>query len=205
MTMKLLLALENPYHCLDTSECGHVFNESGGAIGSNLNSAWVLQGRQKPFPDIACIILVYQGKFCIKMVEGDLYINNNCEPINPGMVIALNDADRLQLNEYKMSACFLGDDMQIHWLSPISDILGTQKNVLLTAEPELPKKSGRKKAQLLTLENFYEELDPLKALTKKTKATDTDLVDEFRLNSEKDRVDPVSDKFRTPDIRVKTN
>lgn len=204
--MKLQLTLDNPYHCLDTSECGHIFDQSGGNIGSNPDSSWVLQGRQSAFPDTACSILVYQGNFCLKMIQGELYVNNNNEPIGPPMVIALNDADHLRLHEYHMSVSLIRHDMNTHWLSTINELVGDETDALLIEEQELSNDSGKKKVELLTLKKSDFELDPLKALNKKTITDDTGLVDEFKINPENNKTDVLFDNLygkRKEDISKK--
>lgn len=192
--MKLLLTLANPYHCLDTSKCGFVFDRSGGLIGRSDKSSWILQGRDElsDFPERACKVLFYQNAYCLEVIEGHLYVNNSAQPIAKGSVVELKDADHLLLEEYEIDVMYCTDEEATNWLSTISEIM-TGKESLLLLEDYIEEQETPKSKDLLVFKRSDLELDPMKAFQDHIQPTQTSLLHELDIQTQRTEISPIAD------------
>lgn len=98
----LSLTVDNPDVLQQGSSPTHVFDRKGGTIGSSGDS-WILFDRQRRVQAHHCEILYQDGGFLLLDRSGKTTVNDQTQPLGPGIYARLSNHDTLHIGPYRIS------------------------------------------------------------------------------------------------------
>lgn len=148
------LVVANSVQLAGRSISSHVYDSSGGTLGSTTTDDWLLQDRTGSVHAAHAEIRLIDGHFCLIDRSGHTFINHATLPIGRNRRVVLSDGDELSIGALQLRI-HLGDHQA---LQPGSQSLET----LITEEPEALETAGM--PLLAVTPTLTTDDDPLAAL-----------------------------------------
>lgn len=179
---KLRLAILNVEEITSGTLNTYTFDYLGGSIGSSSTDAWQIKENSKPTvkPNHLRIEFI-DGRFCIREVQGDVFLNESISKLGKRKVTVLNDGDSFLVGKYKVRALFINDQN-----SDPNDVLGQM------SLEEVVEKSGSDNSTNI-VDQFIDSVETNPVI--KNKKIDQSNIDVLELHemskSERNMVDPL--------------
>ncbi len=83
----------------------HTFDQSGGSIGSSTTDTWFIREGKNPSVSAHHFRVEFiDGRFCIREIQGDIYLNGSTAALGKRKITALHDGDSFLMGNYNIRA-----------------------------------------------------------------------------------------------------
>lgn len=191
----ITLIVANSVQLAGRSISSHVYDGSGGTLGSATTDDWQLQDRTGSVHAAHAEIQLLDGRFCLVDRCGHTFINHATLPLGRNQRVALRDGDELNIGRCQLRV-HLGDRQALQpgnqsldaLITEETDTLGTDEMPLLATQPALATRNDPLDALGEALPGATKD-DPLSVLDTPDGATDQEsdmsLVNDSAFSTEK--------------------
>lgn len=111
--MLIKLIITNTENLDGRIKSSHLFDETGGVIGSNEDAAWYISERAslhgKRVMDKHAEIYYVNNLFCIRQMSGEVFINMTVSPLGKGKLAHLKNEDLVRIGSLKIRVLYVNN------------------------------------------------------------------------------------------------